>query len=235
MAKSSTAVRLRNYAEALAENFALDTTLGDLLRILRGRPDAEKSAKRDPEVAPPNPDERGAASPGDDDGGSRQESDRGAGHPPSEPLAPVAVAEGGFSPNTDPVLRTCAPFALALEAPSSKPKADLRHKPVIEMFVRLWKERRGGEYRVIGARDGKALKSLLSSIPGVALPEIERRMRNAFADPWFLSHGHIAFFCSRWSNYDRGIPTSMQAPSMTPVPGKGGRVIGMRDGKMIYG
>lgn len=88
-----------------------------------------------------------------------------------------------------------------------------RHREVIDLFCRLWRELRGGKY-LVAAKDGAAVKRLLARIAATPLAEIERRMRFAFADGWFAENGSLALFASRWSNYDRAhaVRTNGSAP-----------------------
>jgi hypothetical protein len=87
-----------------------------------------------------------------------------------------------------------------------------RHAATIDLFVRLFAELRGGAYVVAGAKDGSAVKRLLS-VKDLADDEIERRMRFAFADQWFRQHGTIADFVSRWSTWQ---PTTASGPPQKP-------------------
>jgi hypothetical protein len=83
-----------------------------------------------------------------------------------------------------------------------KKEADPRHKATIELWCRLWKSLRGGEYHVSGAKDGAAVKRLLSYQEATDA-EIEKRIRHAFTDQWFRSNGTLAVFVSRWSTLEK--------------------------------
>jgi hypothetical protein len=85
--------------------------------------------------------------------------------------------------------------------------ADPRHQPTIALFCRLWTDLRGGTYRVADGKDGAAVKRLLA-YPEARDEEIERRARRAFSDPWFLEHGGLATFVSKWSTWAPPRPSS---------------------------
>lgn len=96
-----------------------------------------------------------------------------------------------------------------------RPPADSRHNAMIDLFFSLWLELRGGDKYEVQARDAAAVSRFLKGHPETTLQEIERRMRLAFATPWFCQNGDIAIFVSQWSKYDRviGFPGRF-----TPVP-----------------
>ena len=165
--------RLRKAAELLGENYALDTTLREVLRIL-------------PEW--PNEGAGGASSPG-----SSAESGSG-------------VAQQGEQSSGVPNLPV-----FALEPP---PQDDPRHRGCIAAFCTTWRGSRGGDYRVVGARDGTALKRLLSEIPGVTVDEFQRRAAFALSDAWFRRSGTIAHLCSHWSGYAPEAPRPTSQPKM---------------------
>jgi hypothetical protein len=75
------------------------------------------------------------------------------------------------------------------------------HQATIDKFWTLWTELRGGTYDV-QPKDGRAVSYFLRRHPDLSLEEIERRMRCAFADPWFLRAGDLTIFFSNWSKYD---------------------------------
>jgi hypothetical protein len=77
-----------------------------------------------------------------------------------------------------------------------------RHKATVDLWCRLWSELRGGTYRVSGAKDGSAVKRLLT-YPEATDAEIEKRIRHAFTDQWFRSNGTLAVFVSRWSALEK--------------------------------
>jgi hypothetical protein len=112
---------------------------------------------------------------------------------------------------------------------------DPRHQRTVELFVRLWSETRaGGPYVFVGGRDGLAVKRLLA-IPGATDAEIERRMRRALADPFFQRAGHLAYFVSRWSNYDRDPAPVGRAAGPAKSTGASRRVVGLNpDGSFRY-
>ena len=78
----------------------------------------------------------------------------------------------------------------------------IRHKATVDLWCRLWSELRGGTYRVSGAKDGSAVKRLLT-YPEATEAEIEKRIRHAFTDQWFRSNGTLAVFVSRWSTLEK--------------------------------
>lgn len=114
----------------------------------------------------------------------------------------------------------------ALAAEEQAPDAGL-HREVIDRFCAGFLVKRGFPYQVVGKRDGAQVKALLKR-PGATLREIQRRMDNAFADPWFLRAGDLAVFCSKWNQYGGAGPPA--APKATSVPaaasafGKGGEI-----------
>lgn len=96
--------------------------------------------------------------------------------------------------------RPLADEALAL-LPGTRPEtAPNDHAFVVDLFCRIWNEVRGSRYAVQGAKDGAAVKRLLAVEQNRG--EIERRMRVAFQDPFFLKAGSIAFFVAHWNQYD---------------------------------
>jgi hypothetical protein len=159
----------------LSANFALDTTLRELLRILRDRPSEG---------------EVGASSPTD---------------PVSGEQWPRTGEPKRFGTSA-PVFALC-PSNAADPLPAPK---DPRHREFIVAFCTLWEEIRGGKYRVIGARDGAAVKALLRDLPEVGLADWQARVRYALSDDWFRRQGSIATLCSRWSNYLPPAPRSEQ-------------------------
>lgn len=85
--------------------------------------------------------------------------------------------------------------------PSTRPEGAVNdHAWMIDLFCRLWNEKRGSRYLVQGAKDGAAVKRLLAT--GVERGEIERRIRVALEDPFFARAGSIALFVSGWNGYD---------------------------------
>jgi hypothetical protein len=87
-------------------------------------------------------------------------------------------------------------------SPEARVKGDARHNPTIDLFFNLWGELRGGKYRV-QPKDAAGVARLLRDEPSVSLEEIERRMRLAFSDRFFSQNGSLAWFCSKWSNFDK--------------------------------
>lgn len=89
------------------------------------------------------------------------------------------------------------------------------------MFVRLFKELRGGDYRVNGAADGSAVKKLLTWAEATDV-EIERRMRAAFADPFFRNkRPTLAYFVSGWNGWQgAAVAPSPTATGTRYVPGE---------------
>ena len=85
---------------------------------------------------------------------------------------------------------------------------------MISVFCREWKAQRGGDYRVIGGRDGKHLSELLKAIPSLTVAEWSVRVRYALSEEWFRRNGTIAVLCARWSNYLPPTPRSGQ-PSLS--------------------
>lgn len=79
---------------------------------------------------------------------------------------------------------------------------DRRPKEFIATFAGLWKAKRGGEYRVIGGRDGTAIKTLLAAAPEATTEEFRRRAEYALSDEWFRRNGNIASLCYGWSKYE---------------------------------
>lgn len=98
-----------------------------------------------------------------------------------------------------------------------------RHQSVIALFCRLWTELRGGTYQPAKGKDGAAVKQLLA-YPEATDDEIERRMRVAFADPFFLKAGGLAFFVASWSTRD-GVAglRSVTEPASSASEFQGGR------------
>jgi hypothetical protein len=116
--------------------------------------------------------------------------------------------------------------------PSGRPPGDPRHRPFIDRFHDLWGQLRGGKYEVAG-KDVKAMSRFLKGHPDTTLEEFERRMRLAFADPWFAQNGNLATFISRWVNYDRRI--TLVATPVNYGPSRR-EVVGMNEetGEVIY-
>jgi hypothetical protein len=176
-------------AELLKENFALDTTLGEMLKDLRGRgvtlPDSIVQA----------------ALPG---------------------IPEVDGSKRNIRSERSETARAAARRS--------------QHRETIDLFVRLWRDLRGGEYRVAGAKDGQAVKVLLR-FPEATPQEIERRMRIAFADPWFKQNGNLSTFVSRWSNLDRVGQTRPGDPVRLQSSAQGKRVVGYDEttGQLVYG
>lgn len=108
-----------------------------------------------------------------------------------------------------------------------RPPSDPRHRPFIDLFFTLWAEARGGgRYEVSGA-DAKAVYRFLKDHPDVTAEEFERRLRIAFGMTWFAQNGTLAFFCPKWSSYDRvvairGSVTSAALPASS-FAGKTGK------------
>jgi hypothetical protein len=84
-----------------------------------------------------------------------------------------------------------------------RPPGDARHRPMIDLFFNLWAELRGGDKYETQTADVASVSRFLKSHPDTTLEEMERRMRLAFADRWFLQNGTLAHFISRWANFDR--------------------------------
>lgn len=97
-----------------------------------------------------------------------------------------------------------------------------RHREVIDLWCRLWAGLRGGAY-LIQPKDAAGVKRLLGRIQATPVAEVERRMRYAFADPWFAENGSLALFVSRWSNYDR--PHAVRAVNGSAAPSSPQRLI----------
>lgn len=111
-----------------------------------------------------------------------------------------------------------------------RPPGDPRHRPFIDKFYDLWGQLRGGRYEV-QPKDARAVSGFLRSHPDTDMAEWERRLRLAFADSFFARTGSIAFFVSRWVNYDRVV--SLVSPASNDRPRR--RAVGVDDnGQPIF-
>ena len=130
-------------------------------------------------------------------------------HAANTPPTPIEEGKEGEAAK-EPTLPTAG--AAAKEAAPKKP-TNSRHASTIALWVRLWKEMRGGDYRVAGAKDASAVKRLLTYSEATDA-EIELRARRALADQWFRSNGNLALFVSQWSKWEppSALPLFAQAP-----------------------
>jgi hypothetical protein len=136
-------------------------------------------------------------------------------------------AKRPVTPTKDPVPESLLPV-LALTPIATAPAVrDTRHRDCVEAFVALWREKRGGEYRVIGARDGSMVKTLLQTVPDLTVQEFRRRAEHALGDEWFRRNGSIAVLCSQWNKWE---------PPAQRGPGPAGRIFAGLDasGRAVY-
>ena len=93
-----------------------------------------------------------------------------------------------------------------------KPTANPRHKPVVDLLVLSFTEELGTPYHFAGAKDGTAVRTLLT-YPEATDEEIRRRVGVHLADDFNRKRAGVAWFVSRWTSAG-----AVQPAGKGPVP-----------------